>query len=88
MTKEEMLKTSGLTEAEFKELVVKFQSFLTSLNPSQRAAVQRWMPSAAQVAASFSPALTQNQLAELVEADPNSTTSIAERGVGLSALCE
>lgn len=86
MTREEMLKRSGLTEQEFKELVHKFQSFLASLSPAQKAAVQRWLPSASHMAASFGPAVTPQQLADIVGADPSSSTSIAERGVGLSAL--
>lgn len=83
MTKQEMLKKSGLTESEFRELVEKFKSFLGSLNQAQRAAVDRWLPSAARIAASFGPALTVEQLAEFVGSDPDSSTSIAQEGVGL-----
>ena len=85
MTKAEMLQKSGLTEAEFKDLVHKFQHFLSSLDPAQLAAVQRWMPSASRIATSFGPALTTDQLADFVGADPGISTAIAERGVGLSA---
>jgi hypothetical protein len=85
MTKEEMLQKSGLTEREFKELVRKFQDFLASLDVAQKAAVHRWLPTASQIAASFGPALTTQQLADIVGGDPDSSTSIAERGVGLGA---
>lgn len=84
MTKEEMLRRSGLTEHEYRELVHKFQHFLASLNPAQRAAVHRWMPSATQIVRSFGSDLTTEQLADILEADPTSTTSISERGIGLS----
>jgi hypothetical protein len=85
MTKEEMLKKSGLTEAEFKELVQKFKSFLDSLNPAQRAAVDRWLPSAERVAASFGPALTVERLAANLGTPDASTASIAPSGIGLGA---
>jgi hypothetical protein len=85
MTKAELLQKSGLTEAEFKELVQGFQGFLNSLKPAQRAAVDRWMPTAAHIAASFGPAVTVEQLADIVGADPSSSTTISQRGVGLGA---
>jgi hypothetical protein len=85
MTKEEMLKRSGLTEKEFKELVHKFLHFLSSLDPAQKAAVHRWLPSPSRVAKSFGPDVTPEQLADVVGADPTSSTSISERGVGLGA---
>lgn len=87
MTREEMLQKSGLTESEFKELVHKFKGFLESLNPAQHAAVERWLPSAGKIAASFGPALTAEQLGSLVGADPDSSTSIAQEGVGLGTHC-
>jgi hypothetical protein len=85
MTKAEMLQISGLTDAEFKELVRKFQHFLSQLDPAQLAAIQRWMPTGSQIAKSFGPAVTVDQLADIVGADPSASTAIAERGVGLSA---
>jgi len=88
MTRDEMLKKSGLTDAEFKELVNKFQHFLAHLNAAQQAAVRRWMPSANHIAKSFGPDVTPGQLADIVGADPNSSTAISERGVGLSAPCD
>jgi hypothetical protein len=85
MTKEEMLKKSGLTEAEFKELVSKFKTFLDQLNPAQRAAVDRWLPTAERVAASFGPALTVERLAANIGADGSSATATAQQGIGLGA---
>jgi hypothetical protein len=85
MTKEEMLRKTGLTDQEYRELVHRFQHLLASLNPAQRAAVERWMPSATQIVRSFGSDLNTEQLAGIVEADPTSTTSISERGIGLSA---
>jgi hypothetical protein len=85
MTKVEMLQISGLTDAEFKELVRKFQHFLSQLDPAQLAAVHRWMPTAPQIAKSLGPDVTVNDLADVVGADPTAATAIAERGVGLSA---
>jgi|HubBroStandDraft_1064217.scaffolds.fasta_scaffold03595_6 hypothetical protein len=86
MTKEEMLRKSGLTEEEFRELVSKFRSFLNQLNPAQRAAVDRWLPSAARVAASFGPALSVEEFtANLGAAPGSSSTSIAQQGIGLGA---
>jgi hypothetical protein len=85
MTKAEMLERSRLSEADFQQLVQRYQSFLGSLNPAQLAAVDRWMPTAAHIAASFGPALTVERLADIVGADPCSSTAIAQRGVGLGA---
>lgn len=85
MNKEEMLKKSGLTDEEFKELVHKFKAFLESLNPAQRAAVDRWLPSAEKIAASFGPALTVKELAKNVGCGEETAASIAQEGVGLSA---
>jgi hypothetical protein len=89
MTKEEMLKKSGLTDGEFRELVHRFKSFLDSLNPAQRAAVERWLPSAERIAASFGPALTVEDLARNVGVSPDSSaTSIPQQGIGLGAPCD
>jgi hypothetical protein len=85
MTKEEMLKKSGLTEAEFRELVGKFKAFLDQLNPAQRTAVDRWLPSLERVAASFGPALTVERLAMNIGAEGSSATAMAQSGVGLGA---
>ena len=83
MTKDEMLKKSGLSEAEFRELVSKFKAFLDQLNPTQREAVNRWLPSANKIAASFGPALTVEQLAANIGSDNKSSTAIAQSGIGL-----
>jgi hypothetical protein len=80
-----MLKKSGLTEAEFRELVNKFKGFLDSLNPAQRAAVDRWLPSAERIAASFGPALTVEKLAANLGTPDAPSTAIAQSGVGLGA---
>jgi hypothetical protein len=85
MTKAEMLKKSGLTETEFKELVQKFEAFLKSLNPAQRAAVDRWLPTATHIARSLGPSVTVEQLQDAVGGDPSSNASISQRGVGLGA---
>lgn len=85
MTKEEMLKKSGLTEAEFKELVSKFKTFLNQLNPAQRAAVDRWLPSLQRVAASFGPALTAERLAANIGAEDSSATEAPQQGIGLGS---
>jgi hypothetical protein len=85
MTREEMLKKSGLTEAEFKELVEKFRSFHNSLNNAQRAAVDRWLPSAERIAASFGPALTKEKLAKNLGTEDAPETASAQSGVGLGA---
>ena len=84
MDKEEMLRKSGLTPHQYHELVRKFQEFLTRLEPEELAAVRRWMPSADQIVQAFDSGLTREQLAAIVNADPTSSTSISERGVGLS----
>lgn len=83
MTREEMLKKSGLTETEFRELVSKFNAFLDQLNPAQRAAVHRWLPSAERVAASFGPALTAEKLAENLGTGDASAVTTAQSGIGL-----
>lgn len=83
MTREEMLKKSGLTEAEFKDLVDKFKKFSSSLNPAQRAAVDRWLPSAERIAASFGPALTRQMLARNLGTEDAPESASAQSGVGL-----
>jgi hypothetical protein len=88
MTKEEMLKKSGLTDAEFRELVHRFKGFLDSLNPAQRAAVERWLPSAERIAASFGPALTVEDLTRYVETSPDASSGFnPQQGVGLGTPC-
>ena len=83
MTREEMLKKSGLTDDEFKDLVKKFKEFLDRLSYPQRAAVDRWLPSAERIAASFGPALTIEELARYVGAPGAPTTEIPQSGIGL-----
>jgi len=83
MTREEMLKKSGLTEEEFRELVHKFKSFHSSLNPAQRAAVDRWLPSAERIAASFGPALTKAMLAKNLGTQDAPEAASAQSGIGL-----
>jgi hypothetical protein len=83
MTREEMLKKSGLTEAEFRELVAKFKGFHNSLNAAQRAAVDRWLPSAERIAASFGPALTREKLAENLGTKDAPEVASAQSGIGL-----
>jgi len=85
MTRDEMLKKSGLTEAEFRELVEKFRSFHGSLNSAQRAAVNRWLPSAERIAASFGPALTVEKLAENLGTQDAPAASSAQSGIGLGS---
>ncbi|HEX4155500.1 MAG TPA: hypothetical protein VHY48_07805 [Acidobacteriaceae bacterium] len=85
MTREEMLRRSGLTEAQFKDLVRKVEAFLGSLDPAQRAAIKRSFPTADQVAASFGPALTVEQLGKLLGVDVCADVVISERGMGLWA---
>lgn len=85
MTREEMLKKSGLTEQEFKELVDKFKNFLSSLNSAQRAAVDRWLPSAERIAASFGPALTKAKLAQNLGTEDAPESASAQSGIGLGA---
>lgn len=85
MTREEMLKKSGLSEEDFKELIQKFRSFHSSLNPAQRAAVDRWLPSAERIAASFGPALTKEKLAANLGTTGAPEAASAQSGVGLGA---
>lgn len=85
MTREEMLKRSGLTEAEFKELVHKFKNFLDSLKPAQREAVDRWLPSAEKIASSFGPAITAEHLTKNLGVEGFSPTAAAQSGIGLGA---
>ena len=86
MTKEEMLKKSGLSEEQFKQLVSKFKDFLAKLDENQRAAVIRWLPSLERVAASFGPALTAERLAKNIGAEDSSATEAPQQGIGLG--CE
>jgi hypothetical protein len=83
MTREEMLKRSGLTEAEFRDILSKFRAFVDSLNHAQRAAVERWLPSAERIAASFGPALTREKLAENLGTVDAPESASAQSGVGL-----
>lgn len=85
MTREEMLKKSGLTEKEFKDLVEKFKKFLNSLDTAQRAAVDRWLPSAEKIAASFGPALTVEQLTMNLRTQDAPASASAQSGIGLGA---
>jgi hypothetical protein len=90
MTRKEMLERSGLTEKEFFDLTHKFKAFHDSLNPAQRAAVQRSLPTVAEAAASFGPTVTPDQLDELfgIDCSGGGDTFVSERGVGLSAQAE
>jgi hypothetical protein len=83
MTREEMLKKSGLTEPEFRDLVKKFKDFHSSLKPAQRAAVDRWLPSAERIAASFGPALTREMLAKNLGTENAPEAASAQSGIGL-----
>lgn len=85
MTREEMLTKSGLTEPQFRELVDKFKSFYNSLGNAQRAAVDRWLPSAERIAASFGPALTKAKLAENLGTASAPESASAQSGIGLGA---
>ncbi len=67
MTKEEFLKQVGLSNDEFRDLLQKFVSFRDSLNPAQKDAVQRSMPTLSEAAKSFEPNITTEQLSEILK---------------------
>ena len=66
MTQKQLLKLLGLTSEEFRDLLQKFADFQKSLNPAQRDAVERSMPTIAQARRSLGGDLTPEQLLDLV----------------------
>ncbi len=62
MTPEEMLQHLKLSQPELHDLVKKARSFLESLNPAQREAVTRSLPTAEAAARTIGPDITAEDL--------------------------
>src|ERR1700749_3711965 len=69
MTREEMLKRLGLTQAENDELMHKLATFLSSLTPKQKKVVLELMPRSSDVVKSFGPDLKIEDLQTLATPD-------------------
>jgi len=67
MTRAEMLKSMGLTEDEFRQLLVKFGVFYASLRPNQRAVVNRALPSLRRAARSLGRDVASEDLREMLK---------------------
>jgi hypothetical protein len=55
MDEQSILKQLNLSESDAKDLVQKYEAFLTSLNPAQRAVLEASLPNAADAAKSLGP---------------------------------
>lgn len=69
MTREDMLKQLGLTHEEFKDLLLKLAVLRLSLNESQRAVLDRSLPSPSSAATTFGDDVTAGHLQELFGAE-------------------
>jgi hypothetical protein len=65
-----MLKKLGLTIEEFRDLIQKLDTLNKSLNPAQRAVIERSFPTAAAAATTFGQDVTAAQLQSLLATDP------------------
>lgn len=69
MNPDEMLKELGLSQAELHELLVKFRSFLESLNKAQQHTVRRSLPTLAEAIKAFGSQVNADELLKLFEGD-------------------
>lgn len=65
MTREEMLKRLGVTEAELRDFLHRFSQFAASLDPKQRAMLERSMPSMEEARKAFGPDVSEEDLLKL-----------------------
>ena len=69
MNREELLKELGLSEAEFQDLLQKFDAFFASLDENQQAVVSRSLPSTADVLATLGPGANEADLQKLFKGE-------------------
>jgi hypothetical protein len=69
MNREELLKALGLSDQEFRELLEKFNAFLSSLNKNQQAVVRRSLPTIGQALHALRPDVTEADLEEFFRPD-------------------
>ena len=67
MTRAEMLKRIGLTEEQFQQLLRKFGAFYAPLGPSEKAVVNRALPTLRRAARAFGRDVTTEDLRELLK---------------------
>lgn len=65
MDKQEMLGKLGLSEDEYKKLLTKFATFFNSLEDNQKRVINNWLPHLDEIAKSFGPDVTVEQLKKL-----------------------
>jgi hypothetical protein len=71
VTREEMLTTLGIGDADFRDYLTKIAAFQSSLNANQLAFFKRTLPTVSQVAADFGPGVTTSDIEGLcAEAPP------------------
>ena len=75
MTHDEMLKGLNLKHDELVDLLTKFESFHSSLNPQQQQVINSSLPSAVDAAKSFSPNVTPQNLQQLLSDSSTSGTA-------------
>lgn len=76
MTHDEMLKGLNLKHDELVDLLTKFESFHSSLNPQQQQVINSSLPSAVDAAKSFSPNVTPQNLQQLLSDSSTSGTAM------------
>jgi division protein CdvB (Snf7/Vps24/ESCRT-III family) len=69
MNREELLKALGLSDQEFRELLDKFNVFLSSLDKNQQAVVRRSLPTIGQALHALKPDVTAADLEEFFRSD-------------------
>jgi hypothetical protein len=69
MNHNEMLKELGMSHAELRELLVKFDTFLKSLNEAQQNALRRSLPTHSEAIKAFGPGLNADELLKLFDGD-------------------
>jgi hypothetical protein len=69
MTHTEMLQELGMSHAELRELLDKFDNFLKSLTEPQQNALKRSLPTHAEAIKAFGPGLNREELLKLFDGD-------------------
>ena len=69
MTHDEMLEALGMSHAELRDLLRKFDDFLKSLNEPQQNALRRSLPTHSEAIKAFGPGLNGDDLLQLFDGD-------------------
>jgi hypothetical protein len=75
MTQEQMLAAMGISQQDFTDFVTKFEQFRNSLNPAQQALLDSALPSTSQIAQSFGPNCSVEDVEALCQLAPTNKVS-------------